>query len=474
MRRFGPLLLLGACALATAKLIAWLAAGEHTVQAQRGWFWMMRPGEAGMVLFALALFAMPLCIRFAALGPHRLFAARVAALIALGFALQHGLAYTDRLGIEGMRNRITKTGHGEFAITAAQHPNAIALIKHYEQFVAAPDQVFARSKPPGQLLFYMACSAAADRVMPVLWDPPMTQRTDIKSASHGRLVNFATLFFPLFSMLPIVPLAYLGNALLGRERALWPALLFLLIPQVQLVTLHMDQVIYPLLVATVYAFAVHAALARTRALVWWIATGTAAWFALFVSFSVAAALVPLVFVIPLVHGASLRDRARALGTGVAVAAVAFFAWLATFAVLLDYRVLVAYRRGFENHVRWNGWRDDWTWPAAKLNLSEFAYWLGVPIVALFLWQLVVAIRRPKEPLSLFGWATLAAILITAAVGKTLGEVARLWLVFVPAVVLLAARALAGVRAGSSIVALYIVSGTQVAWMVALKMMQDFR
>ncbi len=474
MRRLGIGLLLVISALVTAKLVALLADGIPIVQQQHGWFWPIHAGHPGIVVFALACFATPLAVHLAADYRHGQLLWRAFALVLFGFVLQHGLAFSEKRGWDGMRGRLEHSGHAEFVITASRELRALDVVRHYESFVRAPDQPYARSKPPGHLLFYMACAPVADALMPLLWDPPRPPNLAVNSERYWRLVNFATLFFPLLSMLPILPLAYLASVLSARERALWPGLLFALTPQVQLVTQHLDQVLYPLLVTATWALATKAASTASRGrFAWWAAAGALLWLDLFVSFSLLPAIVPLIFVPFVVPGASLAERAKRLASGGAAALASLGLLAALFRLLLAYDPLVAYRRGFQNHVRWNAWDDTMRWWAAKLDLSEFVYWTGVAIVLSFFVACFARLWRPR-PLTAFAWGTLAAILVTATIGKTIGEVARLWMFFVPAVVLVAADGLSTIVKRRTVPALMAIAAIQLAWIVAIKNFQDFR
>ena len=474
MRRAAVVLFFVVSALVTAKLVAWLGDGVPTLQTQHGWFWSIRPGHPGVVLLALACFAAPVCVWLAAKGGLGGWGKGACAIVLFGFVLQHGLAFSENRGWEGMRDRIVRTGHAEFALTATRGLSALDVVRNYETFVRDNDLPYARSKPPGQLLFYMACAPVADRVMPLVWDPPRPNVPQVRDDRHWRLVSFATLFFPLISMLPVFPLAYLASALLGRDKALWPPLLFVLVPQVQLVTLHLDQVLYPLLVALLWAAAAKATQSSgRRAIAWWAAAGAMLWIGLFVTFSLLPAIVPLVFVVFLVEGATVAERAKKLALGLAASLVALGVLAALFRLALHYDPFVAYQRGFKNHVAWNGWQDEWRWPAAKLDLSELAYWTGAPVVLAFFVACFARVRRPRA-VTVFAWATLAAILVTASIGKTLGEIARLWIFFVPAIVVAAADGIAVMIKRRKLHALLGVAAIQLAWMVALKRFQDFR
>lgn len=473
-------LFLALSAAFTGAAVLLLVFGVPTVQKQKDWFWpIRRTGNLEVGLFAVAAFALPYVIRLVARPGRSGLGWSVAALILWGTAFQHGLACSEKRDLDGMRDRMVATGHSEFAKTAARERNAWRVLLKYEDLVRAGDQKYARSKPPGQLLFYIGMADVAETVMPLLGDPLAETR---EARRHARLLAFATLFFPLLSYAVLIPLAYLGAVFLGRERALWPPFLYVLFPPTALVTLHLDQVLYPTLAGTVLALSVRAVLAKQRAWAWWIGAGAALWLALFVSFS----LLPLVPLAALfawaaaIHsgGVARPEAWRRLLAGAAVAVSTFALLWLLFRLAAGYDPIRAWNRAMEHHKRWKRWKDEMRWRAFGLDLSEFAYWLGFPALAAFVWQ---AARGARDVLRRrLGWdavvtlGVLGVLLFTAITGRTLAEVARLWIFFlVPFAVVCAHRlaAIPGLGAGATLTWVAIL---QVGWTFALKAMQDFK
>lgn len=476
--------------IGAAALGALLGASVPTVQALEGWFWPLRESAPlGLALLA-ALAAAPLLLlaATASAGVTRLgLVARLLALIGLGAILQHGLAFIEGRGWEGMRDRALRTGHAEFALTASRVADAGALIPSYEALVQSKGQRFARSKPPGHLLFYVAADRVAQAVMPPLGERPGGGRPEIRDERHGRLVDFMTLFFPLCSLLALFPLAYLGAVFLGRERALWPSLLYVTAPPTALITLHLDQVLYPLLAAGVWALAVRAVRDRRLGIPWWLGTGAVAWLALFVSFSLLPALaiaVALALAAALQAGRRGRPLAVHLAAGAGLALGAFLLLTAAAYLWGDYDPWRAFERVMAHHAAWKTWREDLRLQAALLNLTEFSYWIGLPFVAALVAEMgagaVALVRRQAAPWVLCGLGTILTVVLTAVLGNTWGEAARLWIFFLPAVALVVswrlARWLPREEGRSLAMARALLGGVatlQLAWMACLKARQDF-
>ncbi|HEY2404571.1 MAG TPA: hypothetical protein VGI10_01140 [Polyangiaceae bacterium] len=452
--------------------------GRATVQTLKYWFWPLRDiGVLRFTVLGAALFALPYVIRACAFvrsgtTPTR----RILLLVAWGFVYQQGLALTQGRGFDVMASRMIDTGHAEFAVTASRDLDAFTMLRDYEGFVQAPDQRYARSKPPGQLLFYVIAARVADRVMPWLWDAPIAS-PKIQSQRHARLVHFATLFFPLIGLLVLFPLSDLARHLLPPERALWPALLYLSLPAPALVQMHLDQVLYPSLATWFWALCARYAMNNVdMAHGWrnWAALGALAWVSLFVSFSLLPILpIGAALACSVTFARTDPNKWRQLARATATATASYLVISLIARWILSYDPFVAYARCMANHSQWKTWQESLRWPAAKLNLIELAYWLGAPMVVAFTVDVVRSIHRPFSPAKGVALATLLTLLATAFLGRTLGEVARLWLFFLPVIAVSGASGileLRGVRRRSLLTGFV---GLGVLWTFALKAMQDF-
>jgi hypothetical protein len=462
-------------------VLAWR--GVETVQRLEHYFYRLGDRQLmDMAVILAAGVAWPYAIRLTLRGSTRTGWLATGSLVLVGFLWQQSLALAEKRGVDGMRDQLLRSGHSEFARTVTtRHLRPMELIPNYERFVEAPDQEFARSKPPGNVLVFWAAARAAAILMPHVWDPPVpTDSIYVANAYHWRLANFATLFFPLVSCAVLIPLAWLGGQLLGEKHALWPALLYLLAPSVALVPLHLDQVLYPLLACGLWSLTVAAVRARGRAaLLLGTAVGAVAWLSVFVSFSLLPAL-PLALAFAV---AALRmEQRKGLGTLMgplsaaagAFLTLSFAAWIA-----LGYDSLERFRRAMDNHSRWKGWEESFRVPATFTNLAEFGYWLGVPLVLLFVFGILTALRRPAANDGDRSWlvpvsiGTCLVLVATALFGRTLSEVNRIWIFFIPAVVTVAAQALRRIAGARAEPAMASVAALQIAWTVVLKCFAGF-
>lgn len=488
-------LLIASVVLLTVVGAVLLVANVPTVQRIPGWVWPIRdPGTVGLGVIAAVAFSLPLLVMFfyrADLAAARRGA--VSGLIALmlfGLALQHGLALMEMRGINGLRDRILRTGHAEFARTASLELGYWRVLTQYEQLLRAGNQSYARSKPPGQLLFYMSLSSIADSVMPQ--DPTSGQPEDqqIISERHRRLVDLATIVLPLLSVLTVVPLYFLARVFLPNRYALWPPLFYILAPPVALVTLHLDQALYPLLATTIWAFAAIAGKAERRSWVWGTAAGLVTWLALFISFS----LLPVIPLAALLAWLAARGRWSSkrppqLVLALAGFALAFFTLTALARFAAGYDMIHRYRTAMGYHRAWMAAiHPDWAgWPEALglmlksslLNLVEFGYWLGPPLLVFFLFSVLSSIRNLRRLLhdgrwnELLGLGTLLLLLGMAWFGGSIGETARLWIFMIPPVAITAVHGITRLNLKNPQAMVLVVGATQFAWMFLLKAKQDF-
>lgn len=434
---------------------------KPTFQPRPNWWWIF---PVLVVLTATLLF-----IRKSTLPVW----ANLLALILAGCAVQHMFARVDGFGLDAMRNRMLYTGHARFAKTAVSQDSLLLVAQRYEDMIriGAISRYPHVTKPPGQLLFYMVTHRIA-RAMP--W---------IDGNDLQKTATFAAYAFPVLSYLCLVPLYLLSRQCLGGKEAYVPLLLYLSIPSVTLITLHLDQCLYPLLFVTPVSLVVYG----LRSDRWWpfpiagILTGGA----LFVSFSLLTLLpfLALVLLLDAVAGPSSppgawRRRLLVAGTRGGLFLAGILGVEVTLARLLYYDVIESFFFSLGAHQSWKV--ADWTWLVALkvgiVDILEFMLWSGWTLSLLALVgsaRSCCRVRRRPGTCVTVGAAFTALILSLAFFGRTVGETGRLWIFLAPLVALLAARQLnllarQRIWLGSGAVTLL-----QVLVVFALKMWQDF-
>jgi len=398
-----------------------------------GWFWKAvdKPFASPIALIAgVLIFAVALASILRTQGRSAL---RLAALIVLGFALQHGLALLEGRGLAGMRDRIVTTGHAEFAQVAVAQQSVWRVLRQYEPLVDRGELGrYARSKPPGQLLFYMITERAAQAVHP---QPTPEARLE-------QLRTVAAVMWPFLSCLALLPLFLFTRRAFDEDRALLACVLYLLVPSFELITLHTDQVLFPLVTMTA-AWLTLVAYER-RSLPCGAGAGALFYLAMFFSFPLGA-VAPIACATGVGWLLARREesgRARTIHDAAAVTAAIAGGSLALWCVMrlgLDYDFVTRYRRAIAFHEAWKRWTPGLapTLYFGSINLLEFAFWLGFPLAVMAVAQAARssrALRRGRLDADAGLAVGLAGVLLAfALLGKTKGEVARLWLFLVPLV-----------------------------------------
>jgi hypothetical protein len=396
----------------------------------------------------------------------------VACFIAGGFAFQHALAWSEGRGLDGMRERIIRSGHAEFADVAVAQRSLWYVATRYEQKVRGGELGrYAHSKAPGTVLAYMV----TERVSGLFAAGPD------RDARLAALRTTAAIAWPLVCYLTILPLYAVVRSLADRNTALVACAWYMLVPSVALITLHTDQFLFPLLGTSVVWVAMAAASRRSVALS--CLAGVCLWTGGFFTF-------PLLLVCAVAAGCawaivrhdrwqsgrvSLGGPARIVG-GIALGAGAGFV---VFRYAFRYDVFARFADARQFNAAWKGWEGGayQTLYFAWMNLLEFALWIGLPLTMLSFGRVRRAVldaaRGETGGLTLPALAAIVVLGTLAFFGQAKGETARLWLFMVPFCVALAAdevRARWGARTKPVIVLLFLLQ-----WLTVLltKSGQDF-
>ncbi len=434
-----------------------------------GWFWNFHYTAIGTV-WVLPVMAILLAIGlWYTYSPSRRNTVLLAGMIGLGFCFQHSFALLEGRGLNGIRDRITYTGHAKFAEDAVNQAGIISTLTNYEQLVQEGKlNRFAQSKPPGQLLFYMLTERVANFIRP-------------HESVEERLAwmrTFACFAWPIFGFLVLIPLYALVKDWSGTETALMACWLYLLIPAGILITLHADQVLYPLLLVLSLLLC-HIANRTSRA-AYAIGAGAFVYCAIFISFS-------LLCIIPLAAAVLIASPTHQTGKshlrGSAVRCSWFLLGLVVadlaFRIVLDYNIHVRFVEAMKFHASWREWENT---PrniihCGILNTLEFALLAGVPLCGFALYGMLHSTEKSLggewnelHSLALALACVFAALLLF---GKTKGESARLWLFLTPCVCIMGAYAIASRYARAKHWLIPVVVILQFITIAITKVCQDF-
>jgi hypothetical protein len=355
-------------------------------------------------------------------------------IILFGAAIQLSIGFSQGKGLEGVRQNMVNTGHAEFARLAVQQRSMLDVAMHYESKVENGELIgFAASKPPGTLLFYMLFERLAN-----------LGANNLDPVQHmENLTTFASLIWPIISYFVVIPIWILGKMIIDEDGAMTACLLYLSIPSVNLITLHLDQVIFPLLAVIPVALI---ALSYARRKTWLaILGGVAFYVAIYFSFGLlfVAVIIMMVFVVIFLKSPSMNRLLKLRFLGITLASVVISDLLMR--LFVHYDIATRYANALANHVNSRGWDFNiGTYMGASItNLAEFSVWLGIPIVIIFLGAIFsstnqVMTDKKISPYSGLAFALVLIFILLLLFGQTKGETARLWMFLIPYICILAA------------------------------------
>jgi hypothetical protein len=390
-------------------------------------YWKYKLHPIPLVGFWLAAaffaFGLALIVTTARMKP----AIKITLLILLGTAIQYSFAFSKGQGLDAIRDRIVSSGHAEFAKAAVEQPGDMLWVaQHYEEVAAKKKYGYIGSKPPGTFLFYMAFERLSYLLYPA--------EDHVKRLENLR--NVASLAWPLLSYLVMIPLYFLTLEISGdRTTALLGNLFYVSVPSVSLITLHVDQVLYPFLAVLPVLTGLIAF--RRDAIGLAALCGAALYVSVYFSFSLAA--VAIFLPLPALTSIS-ADKNAAIGRIIKYGAgiITGGALVHSLAVvLLKYDIAARYSNAWANHLAWKGWDNniETLLRAGFTNLVEFSVWVGLPLMILFLKSFSVSVRgiqtRKADPAAYLNILLGCIFAFLLVFGKTKAEVARLWLFLLP-------------------------------------------
>jgi hypothetical protein len=442
------------------------------------WFWKptTAPRPAWWLIF-LAITCMLGLILFVRRSKLSI-AANLVVIILVGFALQHAFGLMEGRGLSGVRDRMLRAGHTSFARDAVKKMDLLEVARDYEELIERRElsRYPNSTKPPGQLLVYMLTERIS-RAFPQLGTNALL-----------RMATLASLLYPFLTYLTVIPLYALSRLHLDGKAAYVPAVVFLCLPNVTLMSLHLDQCLYPLLFTS--ALALFSYGYRQQGTLLLVLSGVATCVALYVSFSLVV-IFPLVFAsVALGHlngfrlaqwresGIVRREGLKCSITALVLFVVGFALGEAVLFLFLDYRIVgnlvyvISNRRGWPiqdptaSLLFYIGW----------LDIVEYVVWIGLPVAWLAASRMVISwsrICRGATRREATAAACLLIILLLAFFGRTFTETARLWLFLTPLLALFATGELISTFGRRYWAGLASLATVQMFSIFAIKLWQDF-
>jgi methylthioxylose transferase len=475
-------LVLGVAALLVLGFLAAVHSGDLPLGVEHEWQWPRLRGEPAITSLLIAAAGVVAYGGFSALGyralgvPSRIGPLRetnwVVGLTAFAVALQIfiPMGAPDNYGLTKwayVHYLRGATGYYEIAKTQAG-ADPWKFLADYPKWIETQAADHIGTHPPGLIAMYSGLLALLDRqdaavdflntAMPPSVSSGFRQLEGMHSTTIPRTDRAAIYLASLITLLAcagtVAPLYLLARESLPPQFAWVAAAFWPLVPALNLFQPLADTA-YPLLSATALAAAAWSARLRgTPGLSTWapamLAIASGAVMAFGMMFTLA--LLPIGLIVALVvlatRSISWAHRLQVLAwIGVGFVAVVALAWLATGA-----DPVVIWRWNLRHNARFyeGGRRSYLIW--LFINPVELAIAAGLPMVV---WCLtgVIADRRcvPRA-----AWSTLIVLTITNLAGRNMGEVARLWMIFLPPLFTAAGVGLARLGGGTQAVFVTVV------------------
>lgn len=433
-----------------------------------GWFWLYKEKSFGIndLVFPF-LIIVSLIILTLVLKKSKSAAFKLMLLILLGYGLQIGFGFIDGKGFESIRLRYAKSGHSVYVEHAADQPKLTDVLNNYEELYG--EFQYLNTKPPGTLAIYVITKNAAD----ILYSP---------TNNSERVMATTTLIayiFPLVSMLVVIVIYKIVKLNGNEEYAIVPCILYIFSPNVILIPLFLDQVLYPLLFALNIYFAMH--VFKDGGFYKTLFFGMFIYFSIFMSFSMLAIL-GLVAAFFVFSGWSRRKEMSF--SKILIHAAGIFGGLSItfllFRVAIDYNPFLRYANAIAYHRAIKNFKSgsEQLIQSIFVNNLDFASWIGFSIALLaiiYFVRILAALKKNQVflPQGELVFASFAAYAVLNLIGQTRGEVGRLWLFWVPVVVIVAANELKNII-GAKNKGLYLFVTMQLVTTYLLFKFQDFR
>jgi len=431
---------------------------EALFTAIHGWFWQFIPKDFFLrdsLIIGLAAIMIGI-VTYVLKHPTKV-TRNIFLLILLGYCIQVGFGYLEGGGFESIRLKIAESPYNFYAdFISKDNSGLIANLRKYETGIG--EYKYFGTKPPGVFVFYAGVNNLVN--YNVGFDAEQ---------KHARLTAFMAFVFPLFSFLVLYPLAKLGQSLSMGDDAMLPLIIYIICPNVILIPLLLDQVLFPLLFTAGVLLSV--LLLKKQSLGLALGMGGFAYLAIFFSFS----LIPLMLLTVLLLGVDFlvaNDRWH-VGKFIKLflgLVIGFFILHLIFKYWLNYDFFARYAQAMAKH-RVHKEFDTGLNQILKnifINNVEFSLWVGIPVYSLFFLYGIRSInslrKRGKSSRDILMVAFLLTFLTLNLFGQTRTEVGRLWLFMVPIFAL---------HAGDRAKSLFPKKETAIYYIMALQIITTF-
>jgi len=443
--------------LLVAALTGWLATGRP-LGIKGVWAYEVKPKALRPEALVRVLVVGGAITGLCALGLARIRSRRrsdapvVAGLVALTFVLQLAVAGLAPSSASMLVAGTVSPVSTEYFEVARSVQDPAAFCRDYAGTMLQGHHHVA-THPPGAVLFYWVCQRLYDsRVFP---GEAFSRLTELAVGATREVMARAANSFPavqatpdavgpalfsclalgLLGALSVIPLYHLARTVGSRRSAITVASLWALAPAPVLFFQGLDAVI---MLLVVLALAWVAAAFRSGRWWWAVGAGVALGVALFVSFGTLAAIAEVGLLAGVLALRSPRERRPLAWRVLGALGAAGLVVVLTADAACGMRLPTIFRQAMQAHRQftWIGQHRTYgTW--VGLNLVEFGCFLGLPIVVAVLGAVGRGLAGGwrRAPLAVIVGATGLAVLLALDVsGSVRGEVGRVWLFLMPALV----------------------------------------
>ena len=392
-----------------------------------GWFWGFHLKETPNLWLFFPILVFSLVVILAVVKSPERTKRNILLIMVLGYFLQLSFGFIEAGGLRAVQEKYTLSGHKSYALYAADRPSLEVILSHYEENYGT--DMFAGTKPPGVILFYVLVQRASAIIFP-------QDNYDLRLKG---LITFITCFYPLLASLAVPALYRFSRLFLNSREAIVPPLLYIFFPNFLLMPLFLDQALYPLLLIISLDLVFRFLIQRSYALA--LLAGAFIYIAVYFTFS----LLPLALLIGSVIGIYyLRQKDKRNYIGLILSfLVGIFLTFQIFHIAFNYDPFLRYSHAIARHREIKSYEGGVTQilDSVLVNNVDYASSIGFPLVILAIAHSVrTLLAFWKKKLSFLDILTLAFIITYLSLliaGQTRGEVGRLWIFFNPLIALFA-------------------------------------
>jgi hypothetical protein len=379
--------------------------------------------------------------------------------------IQYSIGFMEGKGITSLADRFFLSYHRVYIETACNSDvSSYTAVSHYEELF---DSMFLQTKPPGVLwsafgITKVANAFGVSSLMDIIANKIVLSESipTMSSTSCRRSMVLVSLLFPMLSVLPIWLIYWFYKKILQIDEyqsiSTYSSILFILAPNIVMLSLFYDQVIYP----SVFLFLAGITILSVQKKSIWLSffSGVLLYFALFITFSLLPILaVPIAYFICLIWQKMDKNyfwelfKKTLLPMGIGIL---FSIPILKFTI--NYDIYVRYKNMMATMIEWDFYskfnlvtqesetffgKIGQIWDAAALNNTELAVAIGIPTFIFFaamgVKSIISVAKKNNNSVDMINVSLFLPYVLLNVIRVVLGEAGRLWMFWIPVMSILA-------------------------------------